>query len=171
MLCRHFGETRAEPCGHCTRCMGNDRAAPPSQRSASPLDETILAEALVRPTSQSPGALRPGCHDPLALRYHLAGTDEVQAFLTPAIRRARAPVILGSARSARTRSGNLERELSARQKRQAGMPDAHKYLCGPTRVARPASQAASTPRRVRSKKPSWVTSLRPRVLIAVPMGH
>ena len=46
VLCRHFGETRAEPCGHCTRCMGNDRAAPPHQRSASPLDETILAEAL-----------------------------------------------------------------------------------------------------------------------------
>jgi ATP-dependent DNA helicase RecQ len=46
VLCRHFGETRAAPCGHCTRCMGIDRAAPPRQRSASPLDETILAEAL-----------------------------------------------------------------------------------------------------------------------------
>jgi ATP-dependent DNA helicase RecQ len=46
VLCRHFGETRAEPCGHCTRCMGNDRAAPSRQRGASAIDETILAEAL-----------------------------------------------------------------------------------------------------------------------------
>jgi ATP-dependent DNA helicase RecQ len=46
LLCRHFGETRADPCGHCTRCMEPGRAAPPLQRNALPLDETILTEAL-----------------------------------------------------------------------------------------------------------------------------
>jgi ATP-dependent DNA helicase RecQ len=45
-LCRHFGETRAEPCGHCTRCLGRKGAAPTGQRRAPPLDEKILAEAL-----------------------------------------------------------------------------------------------------------------------------
>jgi ATP-dependent DNA helicase RecQ len=46
LLCQYFGETRIEPCGHCTRCLGHDRVAMPYERSAPPLDETILTAAL-----------------------------------------------------------------------------------------------------------------------------
>jgi ATP-dependent DNA helicase RecQ len=46
VLCQHFGETRAEPCGHCTRCLSHDRAATPRDRIVPPLDETIFVEAL-----------------------------------------------------------------------------------------------------------------------------
>ena len=46
LLCQYFGETREKPCGHCTRCLGHDRAATPGDRIVSPLDETIFAAAL-----------------------------------------------------------------------------------------------------------------------------
>jgi ATP-dependent DNA helicase RecQ len=46
MLCQYFGETRVKPCGHCTRCLGYDRAATPRDGIAPPLDETIFAKAL-----------------------------------------------------------------------------------------------------------------------------
>jgi ATP-dependent DNA helicase RecQ len=46
LLCQYFGETRVIPCGHCTRCLGHDRAATPCDRIAPPLDETIFAAAL-----------------------------------------------------------------------------------------------------------------------------
>jgi ATP-dependent DNA helicase RecQ len=46
LLCRYFGETLVKPCGHCTRCLGYDRAAAPRDRIAPPLDETILVAAL-----------------------------------------------------------------------------------------------------------------------------
>jgi ATP-dependent DNA helicase RecQ len=46
VLCQHFGETRAEPCGHCTRCLGHDRSVVRHDRIVPPLDETIFAEAL-----------------------------------------------------------------------------------------------------------------------------
>ena len=46
LLCKHFGEARVKPCGHCTRCLGGDRAATPRDRIAPPLDETIFAAAL-----------------------------------------------------------------------------------------------------------------------------
>ena len=45
-LCRHFGETRPDPCGHCTHCLGHARAQTPPARSVPPLDEAILAKAL-----------------------------------------------------------------------------------------------------------------------------
>jgi ATP-dependent DNA helicase RecQ len=46
LLCEYFGETRVKPCGHCTRCLGHDRAATPCDRIAPPLDESIFAAAL-----------------------------------------------------------------------------------------------------------------------------
>ncbi len=46
LLCQYFGEKRGEPCGHCTRCLGHDRAATPPDRIAPPLDETIFARSL-----------------------------------------------------------------------------------------------------------------------------
>jgi ATP-dependent DNA helicase RecQ len=46
LLCQYFGEKPVKPCGHCTRCLGRDRAATPHVRTAPPLDETIFAAAL-----------------------------------------------------------------------------------------------------------------------------
>ncbi len=46
LLCQYFGETLGKPCGHCTRCLGRNRPAPPRDRVAPPLDETIFAKAL-----------------------------------------------------------------------------------------------------------------------------
>jgi ATP-dependent DNA helicase RecQ len=46
LLCQYFGEKPVKPCGHCTRCLGRDRAATPNVRTAPPLDETIFAAAL-----------------------------------------------------------------------------------------------------------------------------
>ena len=110
LLCQHFGETRAKPCGHCTRCLGHDRAATPRDRIAPPLDESIFAASPGRATRQSPGAGRPGRHGPLALRHHLAGADEVQTFVTPAVRCARAAVISAIAE-------RLESEVTGAQRR------------------------------------------------------
>lgn len=45
-LCLHFGERRSEPCGHCTRCMGQDGKVALPARAARSAPETILAEAL-----------------------------------------------------------------------------------------------------------------------------
>ncbi|HEY1598024.1 MAG TPA: ATP-dependent DNA helicase RecQ [Pirellulales bacterium] len=45
-LCRHFGETRAEPCGHCTRCLAPDAHWQPSRHDSSPIDPAIIAQAL-----------------------------------------------------------------------------------------------------------------------------
>jgi ATP-dependent DNA helicase RecQ len=46
LLCQHFGEERAKPCGHCTSCLGHDRDARRRERNVPPLDETIFAAAL-----------------------------------------------------------------------------------------------------------------------------
>jgi ATP-dependent DNA helicase RecQ len=46
LLCQYYGETRVKPCGHCTRCLGHDRAAAPRDRIVPPLDETIFTAAL-----------------------------------------------------------------------------------------------------------------------------
>ena len=104
LLCRHFGETRAEPCGHCTRCLGHDRAATLLVRMVRPLNEAILAEAMTVRHANQEDAGRPGRHGSLAVRHHLAGLDEVQAFVTPAVRCARAAVIYASAGAARERT-------------------------------------------------------------------
>ena len=45
VLCAHFGEQRAKPCGHCTRCLGTPPAAL-QKRTVPPLDETVLRRAL-----------------------------------------------------------------------------------------------------------------------------
>jgi len=44
-LCRHFGETRTERCGHCTRCLGESAPESMLVRAVPPLDEKLLAEA------------------------------------------------------------------------------------------------------------------------------
>ena len=44
-MCRHFGEIRTEPCGHCTGCLGQANAARDLRRTVPPLDERVLAEA------------------------------------------------------------------------------------------------------------------------------
>ena len=44
-LCRHFGETRAASCGHCTRCLGEGAPASLPKRAVPPLDESLLREA------------------------------------------------------------------------------------------------------------------------------
>jgi ATP-dependent DNA helicase RecQ len=68
LLCHHFGETRAKPCGHCTQCLGHDRAATPRERIVPPLDETIFAQALaVR------GANLPVLADPVVMARWLCG--------------------------------------------------------------------------------------------------
>jgi ATP-dependent DNA helicase RecQ len=44
-LCRHFGEIRTVPCGHCTGCLGKATAGADLRRTVPPLDERVLAEA------------------------------------------------------------------------------------------------------------------------------
>jgi ATP-dependent DNA helicase RecQ len=45
-LCRHFGESRAEPCGHCTRCLAPNAPSEPPPRDPSPIDPAIIDQAL-----------------------------------------------------------------------------------------------------------------------------
>lgn len=45
-LCRHFGESRDEACGHCTRCLGHEQVSKSRYRNVPPLDETLLAKAM-----------------------------------------------------------------------------------------------------------------------------
>jgi len=45
-LCGHFGETRSEPCGHCTRCLTQSSPVELSPSHAPPIDQTIIDEAL-----------------------------------------------------------------------------------------------------------------------------
>ncbi len=44
-LCRHFGETRSDPCGHCTRCLDPLRPADPPSRRRPPIDEAVIEQA------------------------------------------------------------------------------------------------------------------------------
>ena len=46
-LCRHFGESRDEACGHCTRCLGHEQVMMSRDRNVPPLDENVLAKAMV----------------------------------------------------------------------------------------------------------------------------
>lgn len=44
-LCRHFGETRSDPCGRCTRCL--DPNVPPApSRQRPPIDSSVIEQAL-----------------------------------------------------------------------------------------------------------------------------
>ncbi|HEX4144740.1 MAG TPA: ATP-dependent DNA helicase RecQ [Pirellulales bacterium] len=45
-LCGHFGETRAEPCGHCTRCLAAGAPSEPLPRGWLPIDPAIVDRAL-----------------------------------------------------------------------------------------------------------------------------
>jgi ATP-dependent DNA helicase RecQ len=48
-LCRHFGETRSEPCGHCSRCL--EASASPSQKNSAASN----AESGAASKSETPG--------------------------------------------------------------------------------------------------------------------
>jgi len=43
-LCRHFGETPSEPCGHCTRCLDSTAPQEPLRRQHTPIDPEIVAQ-------------------------------------------------------------------------------------------------------------------------------
>ena len=45
-LCRHFGEERAEPCGHCTWCLGKKTAVTLPDRPAPGIDDGVIRRAL-----------------------------------------------------------------------------------------------------------------------------
>lgn len=44
-LCEHFGETLAEPCGHCSACLGSVAKPQLAERKLEPLDAKLLAQA------------------------------------------------------------------------------------------------------------------------------
>jgi ATP-dependent DNA helicase RecQ len=46
-LCRHFGETRAKPCGHCTRCLAPGRSAEPPPHESLPIGPAIIDPAVI----------------------------------------------------------------------------------------------------------------------------
>jgi ATP-dependent DNA helicase RecQ len=66
-LCGHFGETRSEPCGHCTRCL--DPTPPPEvpQRERPPIDSAVIEQALAL------GRQHPEVTDPVAWARLLCG--------------------------------------------------------------------------------------------------
>ena len=75
--------------------------APPRRVTASPpAGRNDLRSSSGRAACKSSGAGRPGCHGPLALRHLIAGLDEVQAIVTPAVRAALAAAISAIARTA-----------------------------------------------------------------------
>jgi ATP-dependent DNA helicase RecQ len=76
-ICRHFGETRSEPCGHCTRCLGIATEPAAARPARQPLDPAILKKA---------AALRrqhPGLVDPVVWARLLCGIS------SPALVRAK----------------------------------------------------------------------------------
>jgi ATP-dependent DNA helicase RecQ len=76
-LCRHFGETPGEPCGHCTRCLDPAPPQAPPRRQREPIDPAIVKQAT---------ALRrehPEIADPIAWARLLCGIT------SPALTRAK----------------------------------------------------------------------------------
>ncbi len=45
-LCRHFGETPSEPCGHCTRCLYPDPPREPPPRRRESIDPECIEQAM-----------------------------------------------------------------------------------------------------------------------------
>ena len=56
-LVGYFGETREEPCGHCTFCLTGRAQELPEASSKPPLDEVVDREALQALRSEHPQAL------------------------------------------------------------------------------------------------------------------
>jgi len=76
-LCRHFGETRAESCGHCTGCLDPNAPETSPHREWPPVDSAVIDQAL---------ALRmehPELSDPVVLARLLCGIT------SPALSRAK----------------------------------------------------------------------------------
>jgi ATP-dependent DNA helicase RecQ len=67
-LCGHFGEARTEPCGHCTTCLDGAGIASSRARTAPPLNEAILAEAVAMQREN-----RELLADPVAMTRWLCG--------------------------------------------------------------------------------------------------
>ncbi|MEX0678705.1 MAG: ATP-dependent DNA helicase RecQ [Pirellulales bacterium] len=67
VLCRHFGETRDGPCGHCTRCLDSHPPVDWPSRNVPPIDQAIIDQAL------DLRADRPELSDPVVLARWLCG--------------------------------------------------------------------------------------------------
>ena len=56
-LCRHFGETRAKPCGHCTRCLGAGRSAETPPHESLPIGPAVIGPAVIDPAVIDPAVI------------------------------------------------------------------------------------------------------------------
>lgn len=77
-LCRHFGESRSQPCGHCTRCLEPTNAPRPAPRPKRIVDASIVEKAK-HLRKQFPIPLS----DPVAMARFLCGIS------SPALTRAK----------------------------------------------------------------------------------
>jgi ATP-dependent DNA helicase RecQ len=77
-LCRHFGEHRSAPCGHCTYCLNHHQPVALPSRPAPPIDDRILRDA-AQLRREHPTLF----HDPRVLTRYLCGVT------SPKISRAR----------------------------------------------------------------------------------
>ena len=76
-LCRHFGETRGDSCGHCTRCLDPKAPAIPRRRDWPPIDASVIDRA------QALRAEHPELSESVALARLLCGIS------SPALSRAK----------------------------------------------------------------------------------
>lgn len=76
-LCRHFGETRSNSCGHCTRCLEPRAAEAPRGREWPPIDSSVIERA------QALRIEHPELSDSVALARLLCGIS------SPALTRAK----------------------------------------------------------------------------------
>ncbi len=76
-LCRHFGDTRAEPCGHCGQCLALNLPKELPRRDPPPIDQAIIDQA------RALRAEHPELSDPVVTARWLCGIT------SPAISRAK----------------------------------------------------------------------------------